>query len=350
METNQLNRLKNLLSVPSKTYEEEKMVEHICDVLETFEDISYYRDSVNNIYVTKGKVNEGEYYPLFLSHTDTVHQMVDEIVVKEEHLKKPITFGKTFDDFSYRSLKGYTVDGKETGIGGDDKAGIFICLELLRILPTVKLAFFVSEETGCHGSSRCDMDFLSDVGYAVQFDAPGDHLITEVCSGVRLYEQNGDFIQQVREIYKSVYGFSPMEQSHPYTDVSQLKKKGDFTCINFSCGYYNMHSTKEFVVLQDILSAIKLGEKVYTAFGLQKIGYNESSSKDYSQFFNLPPWDLSDDEPQTNSYKLSDDSDVSIIEDEFGITIKDDYTEENVILTYDDARNLYEILKTYYED
>lgn len=346
METNQINRFKELLSVPSKTYAEEKMVEYICEVLETIDGVSFYRDSVNNIYATKGGISEGEYYPLFLSHTDTVHSLVDEIVVKEEYLYKPTTFGKSFDDFSHRSLKAYTKTGEETGIGGDDKAGIFICLELLRTLPTLKVAFFVSEETGCHGSSRCDLDFLQDVGYAVQFDAPGNHLITEICSGVRLYEKDGDFIKTIREIYESVFGFLPMEQSHPYTDVSQLKIKGDFTCINFSCGYYNMHTSKEFVVLSDVDLAMKLGEKIYNKIGLKKIPFSYQSKFVFP--YASPPWDVADDtETEEFVYNISD---LVVTENEYGFTIEDSYTNDNIILTYADAKEFYEILKTYFED
>jgi hypothetical protein len=37
--------------------------------------------------------------------------------------------------------------GKPTGIGGDDKCGVYACLELLKELPNLKAAFFVSEET-----------------------------------------------------------------------------------------------------------------------------------------------------------------------------------------------------------
>jgi len=350
MEPIQLERFKKLLSVPSKTYSEEKMVEHICDVLETIEGVTFFRDSINNIYATKGSISEGEYYPLFLSHTDTVHSLIDEIVVKEEYLYKPTTFGKSFDDFSHRSLKAYTTEGLETGIGGDDKAGIFICLELLRNLPTIKVAFFVSEETGCHGSSRCDLNFLSDVGYAVQFDAPGDHLVTEICSGVRLYEKDGDFIKTIRNIYKSVFGFLPMEQSHPYTDVSQLKMKGDFSCINFSCGYYNMHTNKEFVVISDVDSAIKLAEKVYNTLGFQKVPFINQKYDSSNLKYITPPWDYSDDEEFHYEEFVYNISDLVIKESDFGFTLEDSYTNDNIVMSYDDAKEFYEILKTYFED
>ena len=115
-----LEKFKELLAVPSKTYQEEDMVEYLCDELDTIPNVSYYRDEMMNIYVTKGVLEEGEYYPMFIAHTDTVHQKVNKIIVKEESLVRPNTFGKTFDDKKVPSLKAYLEDGTPTGIGGDD--------------------------------------------------------------------------------------------------------------------------------------------------------------------------------------------------------------------------------------
>ena len=269
----QINRLKSVLSVPTKTYQEDKMVEYICNELDNIEGIDYYLDEMKNIYVTKGKLLDGMFYPMFIAHTDTVHNLVDEIVVKEEMIEKPHTFGMSFDDGEHLSLKGYTPDGNPTGIGGDDKCGVFLALELLRTLQFVKIGLFVSEETGCHGSQKCDLEFLKDVGYAVQFDAPGNHLITEVCSGVRMYEKDGEFINRIIPIFKKNMGVTPLQQSHPYTDVSQIKRKGDFSCINFSCGYYRMHTPEEFVVIKDIEDSFKLALEVVNNLGYEKYEY-----------------------------------------------------------------------------
>ena len=158
-----INKFKELLSVPTKTYKESKMVDFLINYLH-IEGYDWYRDTHNNIYVTKGTLDEGESYPMFISHTDTVHELIDQINVKEEYLVRPYTFGKDFGVEQSLCLKAYDNDGKPTGIGGDDKCGIFICLELLSRLDKVKIAFFVSEETGCHGSKMVDTEFLKDVG------------------------------------------------------------------------------------------------------------------------------------------------------------------------------------------
>jgi di/tripeptidase len=56
-----IDKFKELLSVPSKTYQEEDMVEYICDELEKIQGVTFYRDSMMNIYVTKGILEEDEY-------------------------------------------------------------------------------------------------------------------------------------------------------------------------------------------------------------------------------------------------------------------------------------------------
>jgi putative aminopeptidase FrvX len=344
MEKERLDRFKQLLSVPSKTYKETGMVNYILSVLEGIQGIEFYTDEMNNVYATKGTLNEGEYYPMFIAHTDTVHELVPEIVVKEEMLVKPNTFGRAYDTQEHFSLKGYTPKGIPTGIGGDDKNGIFIAIELLRMLPKVKIGLFVSEETGCHGSSKCDLDFLNDVGYAIQFDAPGNHLITEICSGTRLFKENGDFIKTVKPLFEQVMEISVECQAHPYTDVSQIKRKGDFSTINFSCGYYNMHTSSEFVVVDEVEKCIEFGVKIVDVLGYQKSEYEYTPPLQY----NVNAYGYSN-----NLSNLNDNNDN---EDSFSSTfnkftylndiliIKDKFSNEEVVLYRKEIFDLIEFL------
>ena len=86
-----IEKFKELLSVPTKTYQEEDMVEFICNELGDMEGVTFYRDEMMNIYATKGVLEEGEYFPMFIAHTDTVHSKIEKIVVKEEKLVRPYT-------------------------------------------------------------------------------------------------------------------------------------------------------------------------------------------------------------------------------------------------------------------
>ena len=341
-----IDKFKELLSVPSKTYQEEDMVEYICNELDSIEGVTYYRDDMMNIYATKGDLEEGEYYPMFIAHTDTVHTKIDKIVVKEEKLIRPDTFGKSFGDDKVDCLKAYTEDGSPTGIGGDDKCGIFICLELLKQLDKVKIGLFVSEETGCHGSSKCDENFLQDVGYITQYDAPGNHLISEICSGVRLFERDSEFFIKSLDIITTCFGNEMLIQSHPYTDISQLKKKIDVSCINISCGYYNMHSNQEFISIDDVCRAIEVGKNMVNTLGYKKYEY-EYKPIIYTKQTTMNSLVEFDDyeEIYKKEEKIYNLESVDIIEDTDGITISDIYDGVSIFISDDDLPDLYEILK-----
>ena len=150
MNIEQLNRFKNLLSVPSKTYKEEMMIDYIVNFLTKIPGVSFKTDHMGNIYVTKGVLDQGEFLtPMLISHNRILFMRFKvKIVVKDEFLTKPTTFGKTFgNEILYRGSFIYS-GGLPTGIGGDDKCGIFLCLELLMELPKVKLVFLYPKKLG----------------------------------------------------------------------------------------------------------------------------------------------------------------------------------------------------------
>ena len=260
--------LKNVLSVPTKTYNETLMIMFICEWLEK-NNIDYYEDSHGNVYATKttGELTEDFYYPCVISHTDTVHN-IDTINIREEYL--PNAQGQI-----KLAYKAYNDFGNPTGIGGDDKAGVFACLTLLKEMDNLKAAFFVSEETGCHGSRQSDPKFFDNVGYGIQFDAPENWMITETCSGQPLFDRKSTFFETIDKVFKKQMINEDMEyMTHPYTDVYALRSRFDFSCINFSIGYYDYHSKEEYVVVEDVLNGIKMGKEMIEKLG-NKLYYKE---------------------------------------------------------------------------
>jgi putative aminopeptidase FrvX len=253
------NLLKKVLSVPTKTYKEDLMIQFLCEWLKE-NNIPYYVDKMGNVYATK-QTDEIEYFPCVVAHTDTVHEL-DTINIREMMLPNDQNELKM-------ALKAFNDEGLPTGIGGDDKCGVYVCLELLRSLPNVKAAFFVSEETGCHGSKKADKEFFSNVGYVIQFDAPGNWMVSEYCMGVQLFDRESDFFGKCDKALTEGFEGRNDYQSHPYTDVYALKQKFDFSCINFAIGYYNYHTKNEYVVVEDVYNGIKTGKQM-----IEELGYN----------------------------------------------------------------------------
>jgi putative aminopeptidase FrvX len=262
--TQNISLLKQVLSIPSKTYKEDLMVEFLVKWL-TENGIEHYVDEHKNVYATKQEtplISEDFYFPLVIAHTDTVHE-IEGIFIEEEQL--PNAQGEIKD-----SLKAYNAIGKPTGIGGDDKCGVFACLTLLQELPYLKAAFFVSEETGCHGSRKADEKFFENVGYGIQFDAPENWMITEKCFGQILFDRESEFFEKIDKVLTEGMVKEDMRyMTHPYTDVYAMRNKFDFSCINFSIGYYDYHTKNEYVVIEDVFNGIEMGRKM-----ISELGYN----------------------------------------------------------------------------
>ena len=261
MEYRNYDLLKTLLTVPTKTYQEDLMIEFLDNYL-TEQNIPHYVDDYGNVYATKTSERfDDEIFPCVISHTDTVHQLGDEIIIEE-------FIGKDRQQRSKTCLKAVNALGKPTGIGGDDKCGIFGALTMLLDLPHVKAAFFVSEETGCHGSKNSDPEFFKNVGYTIQLDAPENYMISEVCSGVRLFDRKSEFFSKVNPIISEMM-IDAEYMYHPYTDVSQMVLKHGLASINISCGYYNYHTKNEYIVLDDLYNSIEVAKRMIESLGYE---------------------------------------------------------------------------------
>ena len=269
-----LQLLKEVLSVPTYTYQEDLMVQFIVDWLKS-NNIEHYVDEHLNVYAIKqtGELPEDFVFPCVVAHTDTVHKL-DTINVREEML--PNSNG----DLKL-SLKAYNDNGLPTGIGGDDKCGVFACFELLKELPNLKAAFFVSEETGCHGSKMADPSFFTNVGYAIQFDAPENWMVTETCYGARLFDREGEFFEKCDKVITESMNEKRQYMVHPYTDVYALKTKFDFSCINFSIGYYRYHTNQEYVVVEDTFNGVDMGKQMIESLGYQKYTHERQKSSTF---------------------------------------------------------------------
>ena len=148
-------------------------------------------------------------------------------------------------------------------------------MELLKELPNLKVAFFVSEETGCHGSRVADPEFFENVGYAIQFDAPSSNWITEICSGVKLFDE--DFKTEIKGVLNES-GYNKFSID-PFTDVNQLAKKYDFNCLNLGCGYYRQHSDFEYVIISEVEDSLKAGVELINKLGLTKYVHKKTVVK-----------------------------------------------------------------------
>jgi len=249
--------LKEVLSIPSYSKKEILMREFI-KKFAIHNGIKYHIDYKGNIYLTKGVIDENEYYPCVVSHIDTVHNKHISLIEENKRL--------IIDEDQDMLTAKHPETNIQTGIGGDDKCGVFVCLSLMTKIDVIKGAFFVEEEIGMLGSKVSDDNFFKNVGYAIQFDAPSANWITEICSGVRIFE---DFFKDMIKEVLSDNGYTNFSND-PFTDVNQLAQKYDFNCLNLGCGYYRQHTDYEYVIISEVERSLKAGLDLIEYLGNDK--------------------------------------------------------------------------------
>lgn len=196
-------------------------------------------DIHGNIYINRDYKN----VPCMVAHLDTVHELVEDLTVFE--------CGNIWTGINRKHMI-------QTGIGGDDKVGIYITLELLKI-HKIKAAFFVNEEVGCLGSFKSDITFFKDCLYVLQCDRRGNSdFVTNINGEISSKPFQRDIIPIIKK-YK--YSFS----NGMITDVGQLSQnKIGVSCANISCGYYNPHSENEYIMLNDVLNCMTMCSNIFT--------------------------------------------------------------------------------------
>ena len=193
--------------------------------------IDYEFDKKGNVYLTKGKLAEGEFYPCVTAHMDTVQDKAKPYALAGAEL--PLRTRRVKSTTSDEVRHEIFIDGQ--GIGADDKLGVYISLQLMKKFDKIKAVFFVEEEIGMMGSKELVKDFFKDVAYVIGWDSPDIIRGAWNCSGTQLFSK--DFYENhLRDIIKD-WGFKGSDlHREPFTDVIQIREKTGITCINFGNG------------------------------------------------------------------------------------------------------------------
>lgn len=205
---------KHILSVPTISGKEDFFIDCIkkwCKIV----GISCSQDGKGNLYLVKGNA---EWMPCLCSHLDTVHRKYIPYIERKELLPVQIDGDRLF------------IDGM--GIGADCKAGVAICLSVMRKAKNCKCVLFVEEETGMQGSKALDTSFFDNVSYVLSWDSPGGNRATKTSSGVPMFTD--EFFEIIKPIYKS-HGVTNWKHE-PFTDTVQIVKKVGVCCVNAKNG------------------------------------------------------------------------------------------------------------------
>lgn len=175
---------------------------------------------------------------LLVAHMDTVHkEQCKDIVNTNGRLSSP------------------------QGIGGDDRCGIFMIMNIVKDLQCSVL-LCEDEENGGIGArkfvnAKCkkvgekgeiiETSYIDrlDVNFMIEFDRKGSN------DAVFYSGDNKEFIDFVTDVtgFKFATG--------TYSDISTLMPAAKLSAVNMSCGYYNAHTTNEYVVYDEMMDNIE---------------------------------------------------------------------------------------------
>jgi len=235
----------DIFKVPSGHYKEEKMRDFLTHYLKK-EGINHKVDNSGNVY-NIGNKNA----PLLSAHMDTVQDETDNDLIDFIKIRGNI-------------LTGYGV------VGGDDKCGIIIILDLLQSKKEINFIFSTGEESGGSGARHfVEQNNLSHIPYAVVLDRRGssDILCADNDYGTQRFET-------VLKTLGKVFQYKPARGL--WSDADILSDK--LCCTNLSVGYYSAHQKTEFVDLKDLENATN-----FTWFIIKHVKEKyEKASKAYS--------------------------------------------------------------------
>ena len=136
------------------------------------------------------------------------------------------------------------------GIGGDDRCGIYMILEILKKYDC-SVVFLEDEEIGCIGAKKfartelCrSLEKECKLKYIIEFDRKGkDHAVFYDCD-------NPNFTKFITQGYFR-------KEIGTCSDISYIAPALGCAAVNLSCGYYHEHYLDHYVVLDEMETVIK---------------------------------------------------------------------------------------------
>lgn len=225
--------------------------------------LKYTEDAYGNIYVTKG---DTDVFPTMVCHIDTVHSVNPDVrVFKTEN----------------KMFAMDTASMTQYGIGGDDKVGVYITLQLLEKFDNFKAVFFKDEEVGCVGSGKANFKYFDDSSFVLQCDRKGNTDFVNSISGVQLYD---DKIQKL--ISPILKHYKRTETTGGLTDVLSIAENNTVQVANLSCGYYNPHMDDEYINIDDVFNTTILCYQILSA-----TKYKRFEMQRQKRVYNYNSWD-----------------------------------------------------------
>ena len=192
----------------------------------------------------------------------------------------------------------------DSGIGGDDRCGIYAIMKILkRYKPHV--LFTEDEEIGCIGALKA-VDKLDkpNVKYIIELDRRG--------SNDCVFYECGN-----REFMHYVESFGFVTENGIYSDISVLGSEWNIAAVNLSSGYYHEHTDREYIIFHELKNNINRVQRMLNDyeqvpyFDYQEITYipkydNQFYDDEDSWYWEDFMWDLEESDINSKDSKYQD--------------------------------------------
>lgn len=241
----QAERLLRLLSVQSKTYRTEAMIEHMHGEL-TAAGMTV-TERAGQLFAHKGDLSKP--VPFYVAHADTVHP-----IIPADHFEVNRWYNEKLNDHEWWAYDLHTK--QQVGIGGDDKCGLFVCLEAALTLPDLGVIITIDEEAGCVGARMVRESDLEAAAVLIQADRRGGVDAIRTSAGTILSSEAWQ--EHVNETLTD--HFYAWSDHGTITDVQEMVAggKSPVSAINLAAGYYDAHTDAEFISEIDLMRAVGL--------------------------------------------------------------------------------------------
>ena len=209
---------------------------------------------------------KGEMPYLVTAHMDTVHK-------------------KQCRRYNVFNCKGKHRIQSKDGIGGDDRCGVYMIVRMVLDGYRPSILFCEDEEIGSIGAGKfCKTDYIDNlnVHYMIELDrANANDAVFYDCD-------NKEFTNYILENsgYKEAIG--------SWSDICELSEESRIASVNFSCGYYNAHTTDEYVIFEEMQNTLMMVEKLlrlecddfeYVPAVRYSKGYYKNGDSWYEEYF-----------------------------------------------------------------
>lgn len=264
-----------LLRRPSPSGFEEAVCTYITNVL-LAQQFHVTVDERGNLLAVRGKPLPGEGYPLLSFHMDTFAEpgwernipgLPPALLPRKEESRSDKLFRQWIQAHwdGLQILPATCIEQKNGRLstngphvlGGDDKCGATLALLLAKQtnIP-MKIVASVLEELDCLGIEQVDPSFFSDVSFALVLDRQGNHDLVTSIRGQPLCTE--PFAQTMLAIAKTV-GLPAQQVEGRLSDALVLSRYIT-DVVNLSVGYYEPHSSQEYIIIADLLQAYRWAE------------------------------------------------------------------------------------------